>query len=168
MEKTFAGFWVDGAVRQPEKKHADGKDCVYVKIKKDDRFETFWLTGGSWDKVYWLDTTTPTELTPQQAFELLRVINPDVEMIEDCGGDWAATNPGSDIINWGDTTEYPPQKKWRVPTDADKGERCRYWDEGETPAYEDGTFWCIRFDGRFVVEADDEILAWDFCEVLDE
>jgi hypothetical protein len=135
-------------------------------VKHDNRYEKFRVDGGAWSAVYWLDTTTPTELTPQEAFELLKVVFPKAKRIVrdaafaitfDCGGE---TN-----IIWGSTTEYQPRERWRVPTDADKGAKCRYWDRA-------GGF---RDEGRFVAVFDDGFLTtssrgfyvWDHCEVLE-
>ena len=61
--------------------------------------------------------------------------------------------------------EPDPGEGWRLPTDADKGKKCRFWDNFE-PVYE-GVF-VSTHDDRFVVLIDDEYLAWDFCEVQDD
>jgi hypothetical protein len=165
MERTFAGFWVDGAVREPEDRHTDGSRGVLVKVKDDNRFERFTVRGGAWDKVYWLDTTTPTELTPQQAFELLKVLSPKAtHMRRD--GDYPIIDKYEHIINWNGVTEYPPRERWRVPTDADKGKRCRFRNSGYPWSDCDGIFLCVS-KNRFVVESTKGIASWKFCEVLE-
>ena len=165
MDRTFAGFWRDGAVVKPEEDHwkkrrivACWKDSEWYEVLSD-RFT-------NWHQVYWLDTTTPTELSPQEALECYKTIWPFAERINKThGGYYVDFGNGKPIINWGNATEYPPRKHWRVPTDADKGKSCRCWDIGE-PVLE-GVF-VSTHDERFVVLIDDEYLAWDCCEVQDE
>ncbi len=165
--KSFAGFWRDGAVTEPNRSHGNVDDQVVVFSKKNKKYELLrWDDGVMWNKVYWLDTTTPTELSPQEALECYKTIWPFAERINKThGGYYVDFGNGKPIINWGDTTEYPPRKHWRVPTDADKGKKCRCWDIGE-PVLE-GVF-VSTHDDRFVVLIDDEYLAWDCCEVQDE
>ena len=123
---TFAGFWRDGAVVKPEERHGNSSSCVVAKLKKDGGFYCMPTSNQFWSGYYWLDTTTPTELTPQEAFELLKTITPTLERIEKQGNLYSAyADERISIINWGSATEYPPRERWRVPTDADKGKRCR-------------------------------------------
>jgi len=123
---TFAGFWRDGAVVKPEERHWDMDSTVLAKHKMDGTFDICGIGYSGWNSVYWLDTTTPTELTPQEAFELLKTITPTLERIEKQGNLYSAyADERISIINWGSTTEYPPRERWRVPTDADKGKPCR-------------------------------------------
>jgi hypothetical protein len=170
MERTFAGFWVDGAVREPEDRHTDGSRGVLVKVKDDNRFERFTVRGGAWDKVYWLDTTTPTELTPRQAFDLVKVLYPRVTQIN--SGPlkrdvYADDDAGETIVNWNGTTEYPSRERWRVPTDADKGRKCRAWDVDKKD-WTDATF-IATWSESFIVRGG----YWPFpievrkCEVLE-
>jgi hypothetical protein len=166
--KSFAGFWRDGAVVQPENKHWSNCRCVFTIQKDDNSLDICLRNFNKWETVYWLDTTTPTELTPQEAFECLKMLFPMITQIEkDRKRDYTVKGDGytEANINWGDLTEYPPRKSWRVPTDADKGKKCRCWDIGE-PVLE-GVF-VSTHDDRFVVLIDDEYLAWDCCEVQDE
>ncbi len=167
MDRVFAGFWRDGAVVQPEGKHFDKENFVIVKNKAQNTIDIRQQVHSRWEFFYWLDTTMPTELSPREAFELLKVINPDAERLEDDGGDWVLAEPGFDIIKWGDTTEYPA--KWRVPTDADKGKKCRYRDDDDESFREGSLFICTLLDGRFLVqdEMGYEYTPWDVCEVLD-
>jgi hypothetical protein len=164
--KTFAGFWRDGALVQPEEKHYN-RTGIIARWKDNGEFDFCHSKFKDWERVDWLDTIVPTELTPQEAFELLKIINPDIEKIEDDGGDWVATNAGSDIINWGDTLEYPLQKKWRVPTDADKGKKCRVSNDGEV--WFPNRIFIVSFNDSFVVANNESCVGcWQFCEVLDE
>lgn len=154
--KSFAGFWRDGAVVKPEEKHL--VDKYVVGIWKDSKhYDLFFHTNKKWHDVYWLDTTIPTELSPQEAFELIKIIYPNANRV---------TNDGEDIINWGDLTEYPPKQKWRVPTDADKGKKCRFGDDSSY--VRDGMFLCVHPNGRFVVYYDKDFWLCKFCEVQDE
>ena len=163
---TFAGFWRDGAVVKPEERHCDYTKEVVARDKSDGGYISKRFTSNNWDNYYWLDTTTPIELTPQEAFELQKAITPTLERIEKQGSLYSAyADERISIINWGPTTEYPPRERWRVPTDADKGKRCRYWDDGED-LHVDGTF-ITTIDGRYLVLEDNDYLAWDNCEVLE-
>jgi len=175
MERTFAGFWVDGAVRKPEPKHYDVHGEVVSKRKSDGDLGV-WRSWGPQLNIadfYWLDTTTPTELTPQEAFGLLKTINPTLERIEKQGNLYSAyADERISIINWGSTTEYPPHERWRVPTDADKGKRCRFkekrreWKPVDSYEFNLGTFLCSHND-KFVVEFGGVISLEQCCEVLE-
>jgi hypothetical protein len=171
MEGSFAGFWRDGAVVKPESRHGNSSSCVVAKLKKDGGFYCMPTSNQFWSGYYWLDTTTPTELTPQEAFELLKTITPTLERIEKQGNLYSAyADERISIINWGSITEYPPRERWRVPTDADKGKRCRFKDGDRAwNDYDDsylGTFLCTT-DDAFVVGIQNGISRWRFCEVLE-
>ena len=173
MNQTFAGFWRDGAVVEPEEKHSDGGCDVIVKVKEDNRLELFHINGGCWDKVYWLDTTMPTELSPQEAFELLKIMFPMLTGIEkDRQRDYTMNGDRyiEASINWGDTTEYPLKKKWRVPNDSDKGKRCRFRDDvnKDWAELEGAKFICTWQDGFLIEYARVSPTSWRYCEVLDE
>jgi hypothetical protein len=160
MERTFAGFWRDGAKAQPEDRHADATGYVigFSKSKKEF-FCCHAMRPAVWSEFYWLDTTTPTELTPQEAFELIKVVYPSCKQIN---------NNGDNVINWGDTTEYPPKKKWRVPTDADKGKKCRVSDDGKRWSQCDHTF-ITEFRGMYLASLLNDVPFYHkHCEVLDE
>ena len=169
--RSFAGFWVDGAVRKPEERHTDLAKDVVARHKIDGGYEAMRFSCTYWDSVYWLDTTTPTELTPQQAFELCKVIYPGCSAIESTfGGDSVAVdeNSGPACINWKGTTQYPPPKKWRVPTDADKNALCLCKRNSNDVPRERRFVSC--FNGRFIVWNDETQASeqYDICEVLDE
>jgi hypothetical protein len=163
--KTFAGFWRDGAVVQPGGEQCEKRHFFGI-FKDSEQYVLISRSFSQWHQVYWLDTTTPTELSPQEAFECHKVIWPSAKKINkshdgyyfDCGN-------GKPIINWGNLTEYPPKQKWRVPTDADKGKPCRVKDKESEQWYES------RFlvtDGRkFLARRDEDSYAYpyDFCEV---
>jgi len=169
--KTFAGFWRDGAKVQPEAKHWSDCKCIFAIQKHDNSLGMRLRKYDEWDRVYWLDTTTPTELTPQEAFELLKMIFPMLTGIEKDrqrdytmkGDRYAEAN-----INWGDTTKYPPKQKWRVPTDADKGKRCRVSHDGEYWSPRDHTF-ITEFRGMYLASLPNDVPFYHkHCEVLDE
>jgi hypothetical protein len=168
MERSFAGFWRDGAVVKPEEDHwkkrrivACWKDSEWYEVLSD-RFT-------NWHQVYWLDTTTPTELSPQEALKLLKVINPNCGRISRDGRWWALLEPGSHIINWGDLTEYPPKQHWRVPTDADKGKKCRVHNpDGELLDLPKAIFCGFHPSGACIVDTGAYgLLPYARCEVLD-
>lgn len=173
MEKTFAGFWRDGAKVQPSEKHWSDCKCIFAIQKHDNSLDICLRKDDEWDRVYWLDTTTPTELTPQEAFELLKMIFPMLTGIEKerqrdytmKGDRYPEAN-----INWGDTREYPPKKKWRVPTDSDKGKRCRYKDEekAEWMNRDNVLFMSTWNEGFWVLYGNEVPCFWKHCEVLDE
>jgi hypothetical protein len=120
----------------------------------------------NFDDWYWLDTTTPTELTPQEAFELLKTITPTLERIEKQGNLYSAyADERISIINWGSATEYPPRERWRVPTDADKGAKCRCWDR--TGGFRDEGRFVAVFDDGFLTTGSRGFYVWDHCEVLE-
>ncbi len=160
--KSFAGFWRDGAVVKPEEGHWK-KRRIVARWKDSEWYEVLSDRFVNWHQVYWLDTTTPTELSPQEAFELCKVVWPNLKQLHRTIINHVDVGKG--CINWGNLTEYPPKQKWRVPTDADKGKRCRCWEIDE-PVYE-GVF-VSTHDDRFVVQIDDEFFAWHCCEVQDE
>jgi hypothetical protein len=163
--KSFAGFWRDGAKVKPEGEQCEKRHFVGI-FKDSEQYALISRSFSQWHQVYWLDTTTPTELSPQEALECYKTIWPFAERINKThGGYYVDFGNGKPIINWGGLTEYPSKQRWRVPTDADKGKKCRCWDIGE-PVLE-GVF-VSTHDERFVVLIDDEYLAWDCCEVQDE
>ena len=166
---TFAGFWRDGAAVEPEDRHTDGDRGVLVRLKNSNRFERFAVRGGAWKEVYWLDTTTPNELTPQEAFEICKLLHPTLNSIQKEGERYFGLNidERGASINWGYTTEYPPRERWRVPTDADKWKRCRC-KRTLSGDWMDRKFICC-FNNRFVVwcENSQACEQFDICEVLE-
>lgn len=71
-------------------------------------------------------------------------------------------------INWGDTTEYPPKQKWRVPTDADKGKECRCKHRHDDE-WKYGRVFITEFEGKYFVKsvADNRKTSYAMCEILD-
>jgi len=168
--KLFGGFWRDGAVVEPEARHFDCDDCLIARHKDNASLDLCISGYKDWHLVYWLDTTTPTQLTPQEAFELLKVINPNCGKISREGRWWVLLEPGSHIINWGNLTEYPPRKRWREPTDEDRGRKCRYRDNEneEWLAESNRTFWSTWSTG-FLLQIDGKYAGiYRYCEVQDE
>jgi hypothetical protein len=164
-QRLFAGFWRDGAVLEPGEKHYVNDRCVFAVHKKDGALDLCTETYEYWHKVFWLDTTTPTQLTPQEAFEVLRVISPTATRLELKHG-YPILDSYEPIVNWNGTTEYPPLQTWRVPTDADKGKACRCWDNvgGRSDL---GRFVAI-FDSGFLTTSSSGFMIWDNCEVLED
>jgi hypothetical protein len=170
MERSFAGFWRDGAVVQPSEKHWRWGNAIFMLNKRFGIADVAIKGFSDWEDVYWLDTTTPTELTPQEAFELLKTISPTTNYIESgFGCEWIKAEKFKPIINWGNTTEYPPKQKWRVPTDADKGKECRCKHRHDDE-WKYGRVFITEFEGNFLakVVADNSKASYAMCEVLDE
>jgi hypothetical protein len=168
--KSFAGFWRDGAKVKPEESHWKNRRIV-ARWKDSEWYEVLSDHFVNWYKVYWLDTTTPTELTPQEAFECLKMLFPMITQIEkDRKRDYTVKGDGytEANINWGDLTEYPPRKSWRVPTDADKGKKCRVKDKESEQWYE--SRFLVTDGRRFLARRDEDSYAYpyDFCEVQDD
>jgi hypothetical protein len=168
--REFAGFWIDGAAKKPDAKHWNHKKCILAIQKADNSFDILYGTFTDWHAVYWLDTTTPTELTPKQAFEISKILNPNLSGIYRNGETDYYLNQQpwpTGIVNWGDTDEYPPRQKWRAPTDADKGSLCRVKDDANSEWY--GSRFLVTDNGKFLARRDEDSYAYpyDFCEVLD-
>lgn len=171
MERSFAGFWRDGAKVKPEAKHWSDCKCIFAIQKHDNSLDICLRKYDEWDRVYWLDTTTPTELTPQEAFECYKALYPDAKEIRKTkDGYTVELGDGKHVINWGDTKEYPPKQKWRVPTDSDKGKRCRYKDEekAEWMNRDNVLFVSTWNEGFWVLYGNKVPCFWKHCEVLDE
>lgn len=170
MEKTFAGFWRDGTVVKPEGKHFDKKNFVIVKNKARDTVDLCQQCFERWEFFYWLDTTTPEELTPQEAFECYKTLYPNAtEIRKTSDGYTAQLGDGKHVINWGNTTEYPPRQRWRVPTDNDKGKKCRCKHKHDDEWKYERVF-ITEFEGKFLakVVADNSKTSYAMCEVIDE
>lgn len=110
---VFAGFWVDGAVRQPESRHGGAFGGVFVRLKDSSDLCTASVTQGAfaWDRVFWLDTTPRESLTPEELWSLVKVLFPsavNVERVKGGGWMWNGGKEVSPHISWGDLTRYPP------------------------------------------------------------
>ena len=176
---THAGFWVDGAVRKPEKRHLDSGGCVAVNWKdKNPDFDicSEWFEG--WDSVYWLDTTPRESLTPEELLSIAKLIWPDITIIYKHEDAWYSDCQGKESsshvkIDWGDLTQYPPpvEPQWIRVTRENVGQYlfrdCRTQKNDITYA---GRIvgWCIE-DDCCLVESDyqteEPILQWDHVEV---
>jgi hypothetical protein len=165
-QRFFAGFWRDGAVVVPEKRHYGDDVCVFVVRKEDGSREFCHEDFKYWHMVYWLDMTTPTEVTPQEAFELLRIVYPTlphIRQVSDLPLQMVLHFPA---IKWDDATLYP--HKWRVPTDADKFRKCRVkanrdetqWTDGYIFMTTDGDGFLVKHDGGYITPV-------ALCEVLE-
>ena len=172
---THAGFWVDGAVRLPERRHGDSEGDVLIKTKSNslDLFLEPYsdVTSG----YYWLDTTPRESLTPEELLSLLKVIWPGVEMVhKHNGASWYVDDVESGVrVDWDGLTQYPPpvKSKWIRVTRENVGQYlfrdCRTQKNDITYA---GRIvgWCIE-DDCCLVESDyqteEPILQWDHVEV---
>ncbi len=182
---TFAGFWIDGAVRKPEARHCDMDDTVITKWKREHdaptEFDICRLSFSGWDKVYWLDTTPRESLTPEELFSVLKVIWPKCEAVfaPDFASvvQWQITNEATDFqtpITWNDVTQYPPptEPQWVRITRENVGQYlfrlCRFQDSDGK--FHDGHVvgWDIT-DECCLVDSDylpgEPVLQWDVVEV---
>jgi hypothetical protein len=170
---TFAGFWRDGALVKLPPKHFNVHNEVIVRNKYDGHIDTWSLNDPQVGigNHYWLDTTTPTELTPQEAFEVLKVVFPKAKRImRDAAFAITFDCDGETSIVWGSTTEYPPRERWRVPTDADKGKRCRVKIMTNDFEWKNGVFVFMTTmqPNRFVVsDIGGNVAVFNACEVLE-
>ena len=171
MERTFAGFWVDGAVRVPDAKHWSDCKCIFAIQKHDNSLDICLRNFNEWVAVYWLDTTTHTELTPQQAFEVFKTVFPNLHYINRSrdGKSVCVDKSVESIVNWGSLTEYPPRERWRVPTDSDKGKRCRFKEveENDWIVSDSATFFGVHPNYFVIINKFGVPVTWRFCEVLE-
>jgi hypothetical protein len=166
---SFAGFWRDGAVVKPEEKHWSCCKCIFAIQKDDNSLDICLHNFDEWETVHWLDTTTPTELSPQEAFELCKLLHPTLTSIQRVGesGFGLNTYECGAQVNWGNTTEYPPKQRWRMPTDADKGKQCRVSNDNDCFVME-RTFIATFNDAYIVANSEHKISCWNYCEVRSE
>lgn len=125
---VFAGFWADGAVRQPSEDHDIYRnDLVFVRWKdgSDAGSACIRAKNLSWDKVFWLDASPRESLTPEELFSLLKVIWPNTQVVNNPEGgavvEWQVPHDATQNqtpISWGGLTQYPPDLDWvRVTKD---------------------------------------------------
>lgn len=141
---TFAGFWVDGAVRQPTDDHAVYRDdAVFVRWKdgSDVGIACVRAKTLSWDRVLWLDASVRESLTPEELFSVLKVIWPKTQVVNNPEGGavvgWQVPHDATDDstpIEWGGLTQYPPDLDWVRVTKDNVSQHlfkdCRYRDFG--------------------------------------
>lgn len=180
---AFAGFWVDGAVRKPEKRHAGPLGTVVVMDKENNEhgaeLERWKLVGC--DR-YWLDTTSRESLTPEELLSVAKVISPKASRVEKRTDGpftfWIVDDEDSAVkVDWGSLTQYPPpvERKWTPVTRENVGKylfqlcRCRNIEQED---WRDGHIvgWSLE-DDLCLVESDEHeresVLAWNFVEVLE-
>lgn len=121
MKSFFGGFWVDGAVRQPEQRHCDSDDSVLAKWKEasdeqtlgvSDEFDICRRSFSKWDCVYWLDTTPRESLTPEELWSVVKVLWPSVEIAHKHNdASWYVDNIENSVaVDWGNIDRYPSAK----------------------------------------------------------
>ena len=177
---VFAGFWVDGAVRQPEVQNLDREGCVIAKWKNtpDAEFDLLLRQFREWNDVYWLDTTPRESLTPEELWSMVKVLFPSAVSITKVKGEewmWNGSMELSLRIDWGNLTQYPPpvEPQWVRITRENVGQylfrlcRCR---DSESDAWQDGHIvgWDIE-DEDCLVDGDfnpiERVLKFSFVEV---
>lgn len=178
---THAGFWVDGAVRQPEARHGGNLGTVVAKSKDGTDIGSYvigslWV---NWQALYWLDATPRESLTPEELFSVVKVLWPRCDRVLSPTGatvgwqiEFDDTNEHTNI-DWGNLTQYPPpvEPQWIRITRENVGQylfrECRTQKNDITYA---GRIvgWCIE-DDCCLVESDyqteEPILQWDCVEV---
>ena len=174
---AFAGFWVDGAVRKPERRHGDSEGDVLIKTKTNslDLFLESYsdVTSG----YYWLDTTPRESLTPEEALSVIQMIYPQYTTIEKYEHDnWRFYGIDYHMpIDWGNLTQYPllVDPQWVRVTRENVGQylfrECRFRD-ADIDKWNHGTVagWC-ETESRALVNSDfnDEmyVMNWNIVEV---
>lgn len=180
---AHAGFWVDGAVRQPEGKHFDCNGWVFAKwISRDAGLDICRKNFDKWSEVYWLDTTPRESLTPEELLSLVRVIWPKCENVfnpsNNASVEWQVqldeTNEHTPI-DWGNLTQYPPptEPQWIRVTRENVGQYlfldCRFRDADiDEWHYGKVAGWC-ETESRTLVNSDfnDDmfVMNWNIVEV---
>lgn len=186
---TFAGFWVDGAVRKPEARHCDSDDTVIAKWKRkgDERtigvsneFDICRRSFSKWDCVYWLDTTPRESLTPEELLSVAKVLSPSASRVEKRNDGpftfWIVDDEESAVkVDWGNLTQYPPpaEPQWVRITRENVGQylfrECRFRDS-DSQEWRNGRVagWC-ETDHNCLVNSDfsDElfVMQWSIVEV---
>lgn len=180
---TFAGFWVDGAVRQPEAKHCDSDNAVLAKWKRTatvlGEFDICNRSFSKWDCVYWLDTTPRESLTPAELFSVVKVLAPAASRVEKRNDGpsmfWIVDEEDSDVnIDWGNLTQYPPpiEPRWVRVTRENVGQymlrECRCGDHHHSGIV---AGWHVQDDcclvSCVVNDGEESIIQFSCVEVLD-
>lgn len=183
---TFAGFWVDGAVRKPEQRHCDSDDSVVAKWKRaggertmgvSDEFDICRRSFSKWDSVYWLDTTSRQSLTPEEALSVIQMIYPQYTTIEKYEhNNWMFYGIDYHMpIDWGNLTQYPPpsEPQWIQVTRENVGQylfrECRFrdsdsqeWRNGRVSGWDERDNCCL-VNSDF--EEEMPIMQWCIVEV---
>ena len=175
---TFAGFWVDGAVRRPEQRHFDGDELIHAKWKKEyPDFDLVTAQFAYFNEVYWLDTTPRESLTPEELFSLIKAIWPSVENVHKHNeASWYVDDVESGTkVDWGNLTQYPPpvEPQWIRVTRNNVRQylfrECRFSDrsdDGWLSGHVAG--WCQTEDCCLVhSQCNDEmpVMTWNYVEV---
>lgn len=174
---TFAGFWVDGAVRKPEKRHLDSTNYITINWKdKNPDFDICSEWFEEWNEVYWLDTTPRELLTPEELFSVLRVAWPHLQCIKKEYDNWCVLGHGYSThtpVDWGDLTQYPPpvETQWVQVTKENLSkyilQPCRMR-KGDLTYSGIVAGWHLEDDQCLVsstYDEDDSMLQWDCVEV---
>lgn len=172
---TFAGFWVDGAVRKPEARHAGPLGTVVVVDKENNEHGAElerWKSVGS-DR-YWLDTTPRESLTPEELFSVVKVLFPEIEHVKK--DSWAIDYLGDSVkVDWDSLIQYPPpaEPQWVRVTRENVGQylfcECRFrdieaqpWRVGKISGWDDQDGCCL-VNSDFKEEM--PIMQWCIVEV---
>ena len=176
---AFAGFWVDGAVRKPEKRHGGNRNAVYVQWKDGSDIGTCNTNSVAvrWENLFWLDTTPRESLTPEELLSVVNVIWPNITKVFKLNShQWYIADESTNaLIDWGNLVEYPPpvEPQWIRITRENVGQylfrlcRCR---DSESDAWQNGHIvgWDIE-DEDCLVDGDfnpiERALKFGFVEV---
>lgn len=174
---AFAGFWIDGAVRLPERQHGDSEGDVLIKAKSNslDLFlEPFAeVTSG----YCWLDTTPRESLTPEEALAVIQMMYPQYTTIEKYEhNNWKFYGIDYHMpIEWGSLTQYPPpvEPQWIRVTRENVGKflfwECRFKDS-DSQEWRNGKVagWCETANSCLVNSYYDDslsVMQWNIVEV---
>jgi hypothetical protein len=182
---VFAGFWVDGAVRKPEARHADKEGCIIGRWKcfHEADFDLFLRRFDNWREVYWLDTTPRESLTPEELLSVVKVIWPKCKSVFDPGNGavvgWQVQRDETEDytpVEWNGIGIYPPptELQWLRVTRENVGQylfrECRCKEHKIVDDWYAGTIvgWDVE-DGCCLVDTNYDsvirVLKWDIVEV---
>lgn len=117
LVSRFGGIWKDGAVEEPvhECYCEDGR--LVVLSKATGGLGTFRrsIDPVCWGEWWWLDRRIPKSLLPEEAFDLVRVLQPNVTLLKrSVVPGWSVIGGHDRIeIEWGDRWSYAPGESWR-------------------------------------------------------
>lgn len=171
---VFAGFWVDGAARKPEKRHADKEGFFVAKWKSSQKedFDLLLSRFDKWDSVYWLDTTPRESLTPEELFCTLKLLFPSITHVKNEQDVlWSTSQVGEGIAcDFGGLEEWPPRQWVRVTRENLSKyilQPCRMR-KGDLTYSGTVAGWHLEDDQCLVsstYDEDDSVLEWDCVEV---
>ncbi len=176
MKSVFGGIWKDAAVEQPPENVMGGRLFVIEKASGGcwcmEPYQVALNFGKGKDATgyLWLDQRVPTKLSPREAFDLLKVLEPAITGMSMQGNDLilhygnTRSNLGipASLIAWRGPESYvpPPEEKWIDATLENwRGyllQRCQYL----TPdgRWVGGVLVGMNPDGNWLVESSGPVM----------